>query len=113
MKQKLALLRNNSQGDQLKTHLPCLYAEPILLFVSSPPFLLVKNGCIVLLLTGDHVVNDPCEFMGGGSHGFRNSHPGFHASEIVSEKTIASMQSLRSNTQGEGSAILGRARPRG
>ena len=94
MKQKLALLRNNSQGDQLKTHLPCLYAEPILLFVSSPPFLLVKNGCIVLLLTGDHVVNDPCEFMGDGGDGLRSAEPSLHLTKVTSQVVLTPVQGL-------------------
>jgi hypothetical protein len=53
--------------------------------------LLLKDGDVVWLLGGDHVKDDPGKLMGSSGHGLGCTHPGFHASEVVSEQTVAAV----------------------
>ena len=69
--------------------------------------LLLKDGGVVLLLGGDHVVDNPDELMGGSGEGLRRTHAGFQATEVVAEETVAAVQRLCSHAQGDGGTVLG------
>lgn len=66
------------------------------LSVLCPPLLILKHGRVVFLLFRDHVIDDPCEFVGDRCHGLWGTHPGLQPTEVLAQKALAPVETLGS-----------------
>ncbi|MHB1938279.1 MAG: hypothetical protein ACYCOR_17075 [Acidobacteriaceae bacterium] len=89
--ESLYLDSSTPRRQELEPEFSGLCVKPGGFLVLSALFLLLKDGGVVWLLGGDHVIDNPGKLMGGSGHGLRSPHAGFHAAEVVSEETDAAV----------------------
>lgn len=96
-------------GDEFEAESTGLFAEPCLETLVVLQIVLCADALIIGLSGGEQVVDDAGEFVGDGGNGLRSSQLGAHASIVLAERRVATVQGLSGDAQRRGGPVLDHA----